>query len=68
VVSELLLRVWVAMQTRLVPSEKGQSTAEYALIMIAAAAIVGLLMTWATKTNLVSGLFNGVINKVKSLF
>lgn len=66
--SELLLRVWVAMQTRLVPSEKGQSTAEYALIMIAAAAIVGLLMTWATKTNLVSGLFNGVINKVKSLF
>ena len=44
--------------------EAGQSTAEYALVMIAAAAVAGLLLAWAHKTNLVSGLFNSVIEKV----
>ena len=32
--------------------------------MIAAAAIAGLVLMWANKTNLVSGLFNAVIKKV----
>lgn len=63
----MLLRVWVAF-TELVErsdrSERGQSTAEYALVMIAAAAIAGLIVMWAHKTNLVSGLFNAVISKV----
>ena len=45
-------------------SEAGQSTAEYALVMIAAAAVAGLLLMWAHKTNLVSGLFDAVIKKV----
>jgi len=44
--------------------ESGQSTAEYALVMIAAAAVAGLLLAWANKTDLVSGLFNSVIRKV----
>jgi len=44
--------------------EAGQSTAEYALVMIAAAAVAGLLLAWANKTDLVSGLFNTVIEKV----
>ena len=44
--------------------EAGQSTAEYALVMIAAAAVAGLLLAWANKTDLVSGLFNTVIGKV----
>jgi hypothetical protein len=62
-VSELLLRVWVAVVGR-VHDERGQSTAEYALVMIAAAAIAGLVVMWAHKTNLVSGLFNAVLKKV----
>jgi hypothetical protein len=62
-VSDLLLRVWVSFLTR-VNDERGQSTAEYALVMIAAAAIAGLVVMWAHKTNLVSGLFNAVIKKV----
>lgn len=62
--SELLLRVWVAVIGRVDRSEAGQSTAEYALVMIAAAAIAGLVLMWAHKTNLVSGLFNAVIHKV----
>jgi hypothetical protein len=64
VVSDLLLRVWLAVMQRVEPNEAGQSTAEYALVMIAAAAVAGLLVMWAHKTNLVSGLFNAVIKKV----
>ena len=61
--SDLLLRIWVSFVTR-ANDERGQSTAEYALVMIAAAAVAGLVVMWAHKTNLVSGLFNAVIKKV----
>ena len=43
-------------------SESGQSTAEYALVMIAAAAIAGLVLTWAKHTNLIGGLFDTVVH------
>jgi hypothetical protein len=63
-VSELLVRVWIALVHRVDTRERGQSTAEYALVMIAAAAVAGLVVMWAHKTNLVSGLFNAVIKKI----
>ena len=44
--------------------EDGQSTAEYALVIVAAAAIVGLLLSWITKSNGIGSIFNGVIGKV----
>jgi hypothetical protein len=44
--------------------ENGQSTAEYALVIVAAAAIVGLLLSWITKSNGIGSIFNGVIGKV----
>ena len=44
--------------------ERGQSTAEYALVIVAAAAIVGLLLSWITKSNGIGSIFNGVIGKV----
>ena len=62
--SEFFLRVWFGVMQRLERDDAGQSTAEYALVMIAAAAVAGLLVMWAHKTNLVSGLFNAVIKKV----
>ena len=62
--SDLFLRVWVAVWQRVESNDAGQSTAEYALVMIAAAAVAGLLVMWGHKTNLVSGLFNAVIKKV----
>jgi hypothetical protein len=62
-VSETLLRVWRAFFWRAGRSESGQSTAEYALVMIAAAAIGGLLLTWAHHTNLISDLFSSVVHK-----
>jgi len=44
--------------------DDGQSTAEYALVIVAAAAIVGLLLSWITKSNGIGSIFNGVIGKV----
>jgi len=61
---DFFLRAWIAVTNYVSRSEAGQSTAEYALVMIAAAAIAGLVVMWAHKTNLISGLFDGVIKKV----
>ena len=47
-----------------VAGDDGQSTAEYALVIVAAAAIVGLLLSWITKSNGIGSIFNGVIGKV----
>jgi hypothetical protein len=63
-VSDLLIRVWVAVVGRLDRSELGQSTTEYALVMLAAAAVAGLVLAWATKTHAVSRLFDSIIGKV----
>lgn len=60
----MMIRVWLAVVHRVDMRESGQSTAEYALVMIAAAAIAGLVLMWAGKTDLISGLFNGVIKKI----
>ena len=62
--SEKLLRVWVAMLTRMDRAESGQTTAEYALVMLAAAAVAGLVLAWATKSHAMSRLFDAVIDKV----
>jgi hypothetical protein len=60
----MLLRAWIQVMHPDEGSEAGQSTAEYAMVMIAAAAIAGLVVMWAHKTNIVSGLFNAVIKKI----
>ena len=44
--------------------DAGQTTAEYALVLIGAAAIAVLLITWATKTDLVGKLFGWVMDRV----
>ena len=62
--SENLLRIWVTMLTRLDRSESAQTTAEYALVMLAAAAVAGLVLGWATKSHTISRLFDTVIGKL----
>ena len=62
--SEKLLRVWVTMLVRLDRAETGQTTAEYALVMLAAAAVAGLVLGWATKSHTISRLFDTVIGKL----
>ena len=44
--------------------EAGQSTAEYALVILGAAAIATLLITWATGSHTITKLFDSVIDKV----
>jgi Flp pilus assembly pilin Flp len=53
-------------RSALTPSrdEAGQSTAEYALVILGAVAIATLLITWATGSHAISQLFDSVISKV----
>ena len=62
--SEILLRIWLAFESRPEPRESGQTTAEYALVMLAAAAVAGLVLAWATKSHAVTRMFDSVIDKV----
>ena len=48
----------------LVSSEAGQSTAEYALVILGAVAIATLLITWATGSHAISQLFDSVVSKI----
>jgi hypothetical protein len=48
----------------LVSNEAGQSTAEYALVILGAVAIATLLITWATGSHAISQLFDSVISKI----
>ena len=46
------------------PDDRGQSTAEYALVLLGAAAVALLLVAWATKTDKVTKLLDSVIDRV----
>ena len=45
-------------------SERGQTTAEYALVILGAAAVALLVLAWATDTGMVSNLLDTVIRSV----
>ena len=49
---------------RRVVDDRGQSTAEYALVLLGAAGVALLLVAWATKTDKVTRLLNSVIDRV----
>jgi Flp pilus assembly pilin Flp len=63
-VSLKLLRLWLTVLSRFEQAESGQTTAEYALVMLAAAAVAGLVLAWATKSHTISRLFDAVIGKL----
>ncbi len=44
--------------------ELGQTTAEYALVILGAAAVATALITWAGKSNAIKGLFDNVVGKL----
>lgn len=44
--------------------EGGQTTAEYALVILGAAAVATALITWASKSDAIKGLFNDVVGKI----
>jgi ABC-type sulfate transport system permease component len=63
-VSKTLLRAWLVVLARIEVLESGQTTAEYALVMLAAAAVAGMVLAWATKSHTISRLFDTVIGKL----
>ena len=44
--------------------QRGQATAEYALVILGAAALAGLVLAWAASTGKISRLLNAVLDSV----
>jgi hypothetical protein len=57
------MRVMVYMQSRL-RSERGQTTAEYALVILAAAAIALVLLAWARSSGRLPAFFDQIIDQI----
>jgi Flp pilus assembly pilin Flp len=60
----LALHLYLSMHAliaRLRHDERGQATAEYALVLLGAAAVALLVVGWATKTDLVGSLLDTVM-------
>ncbi len=49
---------------RRLSDDRGQSTAEYALVLLGAAGVALLLVAWATKTDKITKLLNAVLDNV----
>jgi Flp pilus assembly pilin Flp len=54
-----------ASQTSTRRTETGQASVEYALVLLGAAIVATLLISWATSTNLIDALFSHVINLIQ---
>lgn len=67
----LALSVWVRLESGIrtrdrASGDRGQATAEYALVVLGAAAVAMLLIAWATSTGKMSTLLNKVVDTVSS--
>ena len=47
-------------------SERGQTTAEYALVLVGVAAVALLLVAWASQTDAIGRLFDSVLDSILS--
>lgn len=52
------------LETRLRRDEAGQATAEYALVLLGAAAVAILALKWANDTDRIGNLFDAMVDKV----
>ncbi len=52
--------------SRLRRDERGQASAEYALVLLGAAAVALLVTGWAAKTNRIGRLLDGVMDRLLS--
>jgi hypothetical protein len=48
------------------PPEEGQSTVEYALVLLGAAAVALALVAWVTRSDAISRLFDSVVGRILS--
>jgi Flp pilus assembly pilin Flp len=59
----MLLALYVRIRTRMA-REAGQTTAEYALVILAAAAIAVVLIAWARSSGKLPAFFDNIIDQV----
>ena len=70
----MLFRQWVAIEAAVftaavavrsrLADDRGQATAEYALVVLGAATVAMMLIAWATSTGRISALLNKVVNSI----
>jgi Flp pilus assembly pilin Flp len=60
---QYFLRKLLRIQT--VRTERGQASVEYALVLLAAAVIATVLISWATNTNVLNSLFDFVVSNIQ---
>ncbi len=61
----MVLALYVRIRTR-IQEEIGQTTAEYALVILAAAAVAVVLIAWARSSGKLPAFFDSIIDKVTS--
>ena len=54
----------VAIRSRHRPDQRGQASAEYALVLLGAAAVALLVTSWAARTNRVGRLLDAVMDQL----
>jgi len=57
----LAVSTWLARR-----GDRGQTTAEYALVLLAAAAVALLVLAWATRSGKIGQLMNAVVDSIIS--
>lgn len=70
----MLLRQWLVIEVALrtaavqlrsrLTEDRGQATAEYALVVLGAATVAMMLIAWATSTGKISSLLNRVVDSI----
>ena len=68
----MFLRICAALVTRCGSArcrldERGQTTAEYALVLVGAAAVAVLLLTWATGSGKIAWLLDKMVDTVANM-
>ncbi|HEY7069145.1 MAG TPA: DUF4244 domain-containing protein [Acidimicrobiales bacterium] len=48
------------------PDDRGQASAEYALVILAAASLALGVVTWAAHTGAITGIFQAVVDRLTS--
>jgi Flp pilus assembly pilin Flp len=58
------MQAFIDLWMRLLRDESGQTTAEYALVILGAAAIAGALIAWAGGTDIIKSFFNKIFSQL----
>ncbi len=68
----MFLRIYTALLTRCGAAlqrlgDRGQTTAEYALVLVGAAAVAVLLLTWATGSGKIAWLLDKMVDTIANM-